>query len=943
MLRRFFIIWFFFTTCNIFSLSNDKTIYNTKNFNRVSIKINHFSDVPTAVNDAAEVVYESTDNEIDVLANDDFGIDGPIDGGLTMTNGTLNSASENGGLISIDNKNTADPSDDLFIYNAPLGFSGEDKFRYTITDSSGDASIGLVTVIVKAESNDPYFVNDYYKIDINSPGFEFDPTSNDNKGDYANGRMFVQLPNIYDQPFVDNAGVITLLDNGTPDDTSDDSLFFEPAQDYTGEYQFWYIYLVGNPGDTNFIQVGWANVKIDIKDLDDELSAGDDEATVDFESTENIISVLENDSYGPEGPTTAHEPLTLINGKQETATYNGALIRVSDNDTANDKTDDVVLYSAPTGFSGEDSFTYTLTDSSGNAVTATVRVTVGPKSPPSGAVDDQVTLEENSLDNVIDVMANDVETIYGSHGDINVKELQPLDTNSTTEAGTISILNNGTSTTTDDKILYTPPSNFTGEDTFQYQIKVYSTTQGGSNAPDKFFTATVTVIVGDSGPPVNGTPTAVNDAAEVDYESSDNEIDVLDNDDFGSDGLIDGGLTMTNGTLNSASANGGLISVNNKNTSDTSDDVFIYNAPSGFSGVDTFNYTITDASGDASTGTVTVTVNPSSPLEGAVDDVVSVDENSTDNIIDVLANDNFATVGVGTMLINSPDHLTGTTTQGGLLTLDDGGTPGINQSDDRILYTPPANFTGVDTFDYTLTVGSNQYQGTVTVTVGNVDPPATTLMAEDDTASAPYYRTDMHYNPTEYANLAIRINVLSNDSYGPEGPTTAHAPLTLVNGKLSTASANGGEIRVLDNGTPTNYLDDVVFYRAPRGFNGDDTFTYTITDASGDAATAAVTVTVDSPPSSSRPSGNSFNLNDNTFKVYPNPSKGYLKTTLLSTNNTSAVITLFDLSGRVVYSKVKQISVGINKIDFNLDKKGVFILKIISKDIDFGSSKVIIE
>jgi hypothetical protein len=103
-----------------------------------------------------------------------------------------------------------------------------------------------------------------------------------------------------------------------------------------------------------------------------------------------------------------------------------------------------------------------------------------------------------------------------------------------------------------------------------------------------------------------------------------------------------------------------------------------YVAPSNISGTDTFSYTITDASGDASTATVTVTVTvgAAAPLEGAVDDNLSVLENSIDNLINVLANDNFG-IGVGTLLINSVDHLIGTTAQGGTLTLDDGGTSGI--------------------------------------------------------------------------------------------------------------------------------------------------------------------------------------------------------------------------------------------------------------------------
>uniref|UniRef100_UPI00261B6D55 beta strand repeat-containing protein n=1 Tax=uncultured Polaribacter sp. TaxID=174711 RepID=UPI00261B6D55 len=233
-------------------------------------------------------------------------------------------------------------------------------------------------------------------------------------------------------------------------------------------------------------------------------------------------------------------------------------------------------------------------------------------------------------------------------------------------------------------------------------------------------------------------PTAVDDTFTVNMNSANNNLNILDNDCFGTFGPnTSHSLTLVNGKMSIVTANGGSIAVNNNGTATNYLDDYITYTPEGdYSGPDTFTYTITDTNGIAATATVTVTVDAGVSAEGAVDDSLNVAENSTNNIIDVLANDNFGTVGVGTMLINSPNHLIGTTTQGGTLTLDDGGTAGINQADDKILYTPPTNFVGIDTFDYTLTVGSNQYQGTVTVTVGTPPSTLTTPTAVDDTASA---------------------------------------------------------------------------------------------------------------------------------------------------------------------------------------------------------------
>lgn len=92
---------------------------------------------------------------------------------------------------------------------------------------------------------------------------------------------------------------------------------------------------------------------------------------------------------------------------------------------------------------------------------------------------------------------------------------------------------------------------------------------------------------------------------------------------------------------------------------------------------------------------------------------------------------------------------------------------------------------------------------------------------------------------------SIEIRVLNNDSFGPDGPNDDHA-LTFTNGSKESASAKGASIKVDNNGTPTIYDDDFILYTPSKSFIGEDSFTYVITDADGDADRADVTITVSS-------------------------------------------------------------------------------------------------
>ncbi|HDZ04246.1 Ig-like domain-containing protein, partial [Maribacter sp.] len=108
------------------------------------------NSLPTAQDDEVSVAQDTSNNSIDVLANngngpDSFGGDGPNTGAITLPSTTTT----NGGTVSVDNNSTPlDPTDDTVLYTPAVGYSGADSFTYTITDANTDASTATVNVTV---------------------------------------------------------------------------------------------------------------------------------------------------------------------------------------------------------------------------------------------------------------------------------------------------------------------------------------------------------------------------------------------------------------------------------------------------------------------------------------------------------------------------------------------------------------------------------------------------------------------------------------------------------------------------------------------------------------------------------------------------------------------------------------------------------------------------
>jgi gliding motility-associated-like protein len=91
-------------------------------------------------------------------------------------------------------------------------------------------------------------------------------------------------------------------------------------------------------------------------------------------TTQNVsvtISVLDNDSFGINGPSTGS--IAASNGSRGT-------VRVDDGRTPNNPTDDKIVYTPNSGYIGSDIFTYTICNAKGLCSTANVRVTILPLS-----------------------------------------------------------------------------------------------------------------------------------------------------------------------------------------------------------------------------------------------------------------------------------------------------------------------------------------------------------------------------------------------------------------------------------------------------------------------------------------------------------------------------------------------------------------------------------
>lgn len=265
--------------------------------------------------------------------------------------------------------------------------------------------------------------------------------------------------------------------------------------------------------------------------------------------------------------------------------------------------------------------------------------------------------------------------------------------------------------------------------------------------------------------PVNHDPIAAADSLSV-VPGGSGTVDVLAND---SD--PDGDTLAVTGSANGSN---GAVSC-------TPGGACTYTPATGYVGSDSFTYTISDGRGGTATGTVSVTVAANQP-PAAADDALTVVQGGV-GTVNVLANDSDPD-GDALSVTGSSDGAHGTVScnAAGLCA-----------------YTAAGDYTGADSFDYTISDGRG---GTATATV------AVTVTATPPEAWPDSTLTDV--------NTPVTLNVLANDT----DPNLA---------QLAVDAATSGTT----HGSATCTPDGLCTYTPDQDYVGPDRFRYRVTDALG--------------------------------------------------------------------------------------------------------------
>ena len=118
----------------------------------------------------------------------------------------------------------------------------------------------------------------------------------------------------------------------------------------------------------NLITLQTSNAIGTIRDID-HLPTAVDDAIVVFQNQTNIaIDVLSNDDYGFDGPASSNALQIVVTASNGTVTFN--------NNGTSDPLDDYFVYNPSPTFTGNDSFTYRITDSNGSTDIAVVNLFV---------------------------------------------------------------------------------------------------------------------------------------------------------------------------------------------------------------------------------------------------------------------------------------------------------------------------------------------------------------------------------------------------------------------------------------------------------------------------------------------------------------------------------------------------------------------------------------
>lgn len=379
---------------------------------------------------------------------------------------------------------------------------------------------------------------------------------------------------------------------------------------------------------------------------------------------------------------------------------------------------------------------------------------------------------------------------------------------------------------------YTPALDFHGSDSFTFRVN------DGSHDSN---TSTVNITISE----VNDSPSANEDAAGTDEDSHVDlsAANLANNDNPGPANESTQSLTVT-GVSATASTHGSVVLDNGTIT---------YTPEPNFNGAASFEYQVcdngvTNGSPDVqcATGVVNVTVNPVNDAPTANSQSVNTNSNTAVGVTLTGSDLETAAANLVFEVTVSPAH---------------GDLTGAGAS---LTYTPHANYSGADSFAFTVRDAGDGSAAALTSTA------ATVSITVNDTVA-----------PTLHAPANVTVNT------GP-GATTCGATVTEAQLGTATATDNAGNVSIERNGVPAGNVFPI----------GTTTITYTATDDAGNSSPATQTVTVidTTAPTLTAPAPTSVNADANGHGIIPDVVAG----AVAADNCGPVTVTQSPLAGTVV-------------------------------------------
>jgi len=352
---------------------------------------------------------------------------------------------------------------------------------------------------------------------------------------------------------------------------------------------------------------------------------------------------------------------------------------------------------------------------------------------------------------------------------------------------------------------YTPDANFNGTDTFTYFAN-----DGRVNSN----TATVTITVGavDDEPNTNDVATTTDEDTEVVF-------------------------TLTADEYDGDSYSFALITQPSNGTASLDGSTATYTPNTNWNGTDTFTFEASDDTGRImNVATATITVNPVNDAPFAPDMTIDMVEDGTGQfIISSAASDaNFFRINA-TDIEN--DALTFQTISVNNATYD------LVDNNNELAYYPNQDFNGQDTFQYTVSDGTEESNtGTITVNIAGANDAPTTenysVSTDEDLGIYPIPITEYSADAENDDLVYIVTQIPTNGNLCQDGGAVCGTVIAV------------GDTIVGENGTNSSQP----VYEPNPNFNGSDSFSWKVNDGEYDSNISTVTISVnpvnDAPVSS---------------------------------------------------------------------------------------------